>query len=347
MGALTPSFVFDFESNMRALTENEYSRMAANLWWNKITKVLPSSSKRERLAWLLSTAKIESNGLGGNIPFEDIVSQTTEYVMQNAAAGLRLQRNQLEDLDGNGLDVAAKWSQDIGSYMAYWPQKQLVKAILNGGTGTAYDGKAFFATDHPCNPFSSRATPATYSNLLAYATYKIDDTVTTDVALANLGKLFAAIRSVKMPNEEDPRFLVPTALVVPPRMVPRAQQLTNAKFIAQAAATGGGGADVAAVIANWGFAPPIEAVELSNAMTGVSDGDTTYYVAVQEMSATQLGAFAYYDREPFKITYYTGQGGGTGVDAVLDRARELEWHCQGRNVLGYGHPFLFFKVAGS
>ena len=345
MSALTPEFLFDFESNMRALTENEYSRMTANLWWQKITKVLPSGSKRERLAWLLSTAKIEDTGQGGNIPFEDIVSQTTEYTMKNAAAGLKMRRNQLEDLDGNGLDVASKWSADIGSYMAYWPQKQLVAAIL--ANGTAYDGKAFFATDHPCNPFSGRAVPATYSNLLAYADFKIDDSIDVDDALVNLGKLVAAIRSVKMPNEEDPRFLVPTAILCPPRMVPRVQQLTNAKFIAQAAGSGGGSGDVEALIRNWGFAPPIEAVELSNAMTGVADGDTTYYVAVQEMSATQLGAFVYYDREPFKITYYTGNGGGTGVDAILDRSRELEWHCQGRNTLGLGHPFLMFKVAGS
>lgn len=343
MGALTPQFLFDFESNMQALTENEYSRMASNLWWKNIVKVRPSSSKRERLAWLLSTAKIEDLGLGGNMPFEDLVAISTEYVNLNSGAGLKLQRNQLEDLDGNGLDLASKWSTDIGAYMAYWPQKQLVKAIL--ANGTCYDGGAFFATNHPVNPRNTGV--GTYSNLLAYATYKIDDTVTVDVALANLGKAFAAIRSVKMPNGDDPRFLVPTALVVPPRMVPRAQQLTNAKFIAQAANSGGGAGDVEAIVNNWGFKPPIEAVELSNAMTGVSDGDTTYYIAVQEMTATQLGAFTYFDREPFRITYYTGNGGGTGVDAILDRARELEWHCQGRNVLGLGHPFLFFKVAGS
>ncbi len=277
--------------------------------------------------------------------FEDMVSVTTEFTMSNASAGLTLQRNQLEDLDGGGLDLASKWSTDIGAYMAYWPQKQLAAAIKAGTTALAYDSKAFFATDHPCNPFNTGV--GTYSNLFDYATYKIDDSVTTDVALVNLGKAFAKIRAIKMPNGEDPRFLVPTALVVPPRMVPRAQQLTNAKVIAQAAATGGGGADIEAIVRNWGWQQPIEAVELSTGITGVAADDTAYYIAVQEMTATQLGAFVYYDREPFKITYYTGQGGGTGVDAILDRARELEWHCQGRNTLGYGHPYLFFKVAGS
>ena len=32
------------------------------------------------------------------------------------------------------------------------------------------------------------------------------------------------------------------------------------------------------------------------------------------------------------------------VDAVLDRADELEWHCKGRFVASYGHPFMFFKL---
>jgi hypothetical protein len=29
---------------------------------------------------------------------------------------------------------------------------------------------------------------------------------------------------------------------------------------------------------------------------------------------------------------------------VLARADELEWLCKGRNVLGYGHPYLMFKA---
>lgn len=347
MSALTPEFLFDFESNMQTITDNAYQGFAQNLWWQRLAMTRSSASKRERLAWLLSTARIESTGKGGNMPFEDLVSVTTEYEMARSGAGLRLTKDQLLDLDGSGLDLAAKWSADMGSYMRYWPQKQMVAAIKAGTTNLAYDGKAFFATDHPCNPKSSHSTPATYSNLLAYATYKIDDSVDIDDAFVNLGKAFAAVRSVKLPNEEDPRFLVPSALIVPPRMVPRAQQLTGAKFIAQAAGSGAGSGDIEKVIGAWGWAPPIEAVELGYAMTGVAADDTAYYILAQEVSASQLGPFIYYDREPFAITYYTGAGGGTGVDAVLDRANELEWHCQGRNVLGYGHPFLLFKIAGS
>jgi hypothetical protein len=35
MGALDSEFLFDFESNMQAITENEYARFSANLWWSR------------------------------------------------------------------------------------------------------------------------------------------------------------------------------------------------------------------------------------------------------------------------------------------------------------------------
>ena len=57
----------------------------------------------------------------------------------------------------------------------------------------------------------------------------------------------------------------------------------------------------------------------------------------------QLGGLVYVEREPFHVTYYTGEGGGTGVSVDLDRTDTLEWHIKGRNVADYGHPYLIFK----
>ena len=121
-------------------------------------------------------------------------------------------------------------------------------------------------------------------------------------------------------------------------MQARLAQLTNAKFIAQAASSGGGSGDVEALIASFGFVEPVIADELAG-----WENDTTWFLACEEITSDQLGAFLYIDREPFKINYYTGAGGGTGVDANLGRMNELEWQCQGRNGTGYGHPFLMFK----
>lgn len=371
MPVVTPEFLFDFESNMQALTEREYDRLIQNLWWQKVAKVRPSSSKKEVIAWLLSTAMIKDQGKGGNVNFDELVSLTTEYVNGNSGTGLKLKRDQLEDADGKGLEYAAQWAGDIGAYMAYWPQKQVAKAILNGETGLAYDGQAFFkgwnssahTGRHPYNPFDTAL--GGYANVFTGSADSgsgynypgacpIDDSVTLDNAVINLSKAIAYIGSIKMPNGEDPRMLVPRVLMGPPRMTPRLQQLTKAKVIAQAAASGGGGADVEAIVHAWGFQEPVEVQEFgANFSYKMPDGstvtgsDTTAYLLVEQLTSSQLGALTYVEREPFNITYYTGNGGGTGVDAIIDRARELEWHCQGRNITGYGHPFLLFKLKAS
>ena len=331
--AITPSFLFDLESEMRVINVDAYAGFSKNLWHSRVMKVAPAGqSRRSMLAWLLSTAQIKDSGLGGNIEFDSIVSQYTEYTHNRASSGLKIHQDQLSDADGGGLDIAHKWASDIGKYMAYWPQKQAIGLIKGGESGKGYDGQNFFSTAHPVDGKSSSVT---FSNLIS--SVPIDASVTTDVALANLGNVFAAIRSVKMPNGEDPRFLRPLTIMGCPKLQPRIQQLTGAKFIAQAAASGGGAADVEAVISNFGLNQPIIADELGGFE------ETNYYVLCEEVAGDTVGGLVYMEREPFKITYYTGSGGGTGVDAVLDRSLELEWHVQGRNVAGYGHPYMIFK----
>ncbi len=345
MPALTPSFVMDLESRMQIITQREYESLNANLWWKTFTKTRQSTGRRDVLLWLLSTAQIRDQGDGGNIHFDDIVSQYTEIVNQFSGAGLKLRRSDLEDVDGGGIELAAQWSADIGAYMSYWPQKQATHLLKNGHVAadyTAYDLKAFFATDHPYNPYKPAA--GTFANLLTGAvsgsypgTLPIDDSVTIDVALQNLSKIISYIATIKMPNGTDPRFLRVKTLLVPPRMYPRAVQLTNAKFLAQAA-TGGGAAsaDVEAVIKSLGFAMPVQADELA----GFED-DKTFYIACEQLSSSALGAMIYTEREPYRINYY-----GTIDQAILSRAQELEWHCHGRNVISAGHPYLLFKCKG-
>jgi phage major head subunit gpT-like protein len=371
MPALTPQVIYDLETNMQRITENEYASLARRIWWSSITKVRTSQSKKEILAWLLSTARIQHLGKGGNMTFSDMVAVTTEYEHSVWGDGLKLSRFQFEDNDGEGFQFAADWSAQMGALFAYHPQKQTAIALLNGEIGLAYDGVEFFkgwdAVNHvglhPYNPFS----PALggYANIFtgsadvgAGYSYPgacpIDDSVSVETAIANLSKVFAYIASIKQANGEDPRHLQAKGLIVPPRMTARAQQLTGAKFIAQAGASGTGTGDIEAVIRNWGQAPPIEAAEIGANFsyrlpdgTTVTGSDTTAYLYVEQVTERQLGGLTYVDRDPFGITYYTGRGGGTGVDAILDRADELEWHAKGRNVLGYGHPYLLFKLKTS
>lgn len=341
MPALTPTFLMDLESRMQVITENEYQRLTSNVWWQTITKVKPSTGRRELVTWLLSTAMIRDEGMGGNISFDDIVSAITEYQNKDSGAGLKLRRQQLEDTDGNGVELAAQWSRDIGAYMGYWPQKQVTHLLKNGHTVAlyaAYDTLAFFAASHPVNPY--RLSAGTYNNLFtggASGAYPgacpIDDSVALDVALVNLSKIFSYILSIKMPNGEDPRFLRPKTILCGPRLFPRAVQLTSAKFLAQVAGSGAGSADVEALIKALGYATPTLCDELAG-----FESDTTFFVGCEQIQSSELGAVVYSDREPYSIAYY-----GPQTDAQLSRMQELEWHCHGRNVVAPGHPFLLFK----
>lgn len=336
MPTITPQFLYDLESNMRTITSQEYNRLNSQVWWNRIAKTTPSMALKERITWLLDTARIQRTGHGGNLEFEDVVAQTTEVENLNAAAGLKVKKEKFEDVDGNGIDYAAHWSRGIGAYAAYWPQKMVAQAIL--ANPLTYDNKAFFATDHPVNPF--RTAAGTFTNTFTAGSgpgaLPIDDSVTVDVAVKNVAKAIAYIASIKMPNGEDPRFLRVASLFVPPAMTARAQQITNAKFIAQAAATAGGSGDVEAMIRNFGLGQPVEVPEFGSGFTGGSD--TTWYLGMDDILTNELGAFSYVNREPFSVLYYGPQN-----DAQLARIREYQWTTEGRNSILPGHPYLLFK----
>jgi phage major head subunit gpT-like protein len=345
MPAVTPRFTLKLEDRMQVIIEREYARLTADLWWQSVARVRPSTGRKELITWLLSTAQIKDMGQGGNMAFDDLVATYTTIENKHAGGGLRLKKDRFEDTDGGGMDIAAQWSSDMGNYMAYWPQKQVTHLLKNGHTAslyTGYDGKALFATDHPYNQF--RVGLGTFQNIFTGAASgaypgacPIDESVTADVALTNLSKILAYIATIKMPNGEDPRFLRPEALIVPPRLLARAVQLTSAKFLAGAASSGGGGMDVEALIKALGYATPKVADELAG-----FESDTTFFVVCKQVAQSQLGAAVYQEREPFYINFY-----GAMTESQLNRMDELEWQCKGRNAVSAGHPFLIFKCKGS
>lgn len=392
MPELTPLFQMEYERRMRAITEQEYVRrlLSQHTWWNKLMRPMPIDGRTERVTWILNTAMIEPigpTGVGG-ITFEEMVTQTVEYPTYRHGKGIKVHRDQIEDLDGTGLNFLAEWSAQIGNEIAYYPQRLAAQLILNGAntdaSATAYDTVPFFADNtthsiggtnvhgHPYNPF--RPNLGGYQNWLHGASsgsyvgaLPIDDSVSADVALINLAKLFAFVASVKMPNGVDPRFLTPAFILAPPRMAPRVHQLTDAKFLAQAASGGAGTADVAAYIQSFGMGQPVIAQELGAAFTytfqspfvtqssgqtnflseTVTGSDTTYYLVCQEMRTTTLGGLLLVQRKPFKVNYYTGDTGGTAMSAELDRTNEFEYHCQGRVSAQFGHPYTIFRVDAS
>lgn len=342
MPALTPTFLFDLESRMRLIASKRYAALTApgNLWYDKIAKRSTIGSKKERLIWLLETLKIErpnaSHG-GGQQSFADIISQTQEIEVQNAAPeGLRLKKEQLEDLDGNGVQLAAHWAGQATALGAYWPQKTVAAALI--ANPTAYDGLSFFNTGHYLNATDS--TDGTYANDFTSSASGIYPGAVPiggalDTAVDNVQKVIAYLASIKQPNGEDPRFLKAATMFVPPALAARAQQITNAKFIAQVASSGTGTGDIESVVRNWGLGQPVVVPELGSAFGG---SDTTWYMGAEDMLNDELGAMLYVEREPFSILYH-----GPMTDAQLAAKREYQWTCEGRNIVAPGHPFLLFR----
>jgi len=344
MAQVTPQFLFDLESNIRTISEKEYERLLSNLWWKSVARIMPSGAKKERVNWLLDTAKIERPNAahgGGQAIFEDIVMNTTEFESKNAVGGLELKKEQLEDLDGNGVQLAAHWARQMGAQAAYWPQREIASAIK--ANPNTYDALPFFSplgTPHPVNPFNVGA--GSFANDLTGAASGIYpgavpvSGVTLDAAIDNIQKVLAYIASIPMPNGREPRMLKMSGILHPPALTARMQQITQAQFIAQAATGGGAGsADVAAVIRNFGLGTPIEAPEFGSAFGG---SDDTYYVIAEEITSNELGAFVYVDREPFSMLFH-----GPMTDAELARMRKFQWTTEGRNVVGAGHPYLMFR----
>src|SRR4051812_16090728 len=124
MPHITSAYVGDLESKLRVIQEDESVKLAAAeyMWWQYITKVIPSATRREILTWIMNTAQLEQTGLGGNIAYDDMYMLETEFVAVDAGKGVKIRRKQFEDLDGQGVQTIAAWVRQMAAQFAYWPQ---------------------------------------------------------------------------------------------------------------------------------------------------------------------------------------------------------------------------------
>lgn len=371
-GVVSADFLFNVEKEMQILNELGYLRMLENLWYPKVLRVRPMEGKSERLIWLLSTASIEQTSPadggenGGNISYDELATIMTEYFPAEFKKGYKINKIKYLNFRRAGIDPATRWSSDIGIYGAYLPQRLLALAILQGGTTIGYDGVSFFNAAHPVHPLIPGL--GTFANDFTGAAsggypgaLPIDDTVSIDTALTNLGIALSYISgAVPQPNGQgDPRNLEPAFMLFPPRMTTRVNELLDADFIPQVASSGAGSADIKSVWKKFRSTDPVKVNEFDshrsyttmNPATGlpltVTGDDKTYYIVAREAQTTELGAFVETRRLPFQLTTYSGESGTEGVDAVLGRSDDLEWQYKGWTSVNPGHPYAIFKFRGS
>ncbi|WP_434042248.1 MULTISPECIES: Mu-like prophage major head subunit gpT family protein [Sorangium] len=313
---ITPNFVVKFEDRLQYLIEDSWARVLPRLHWDRLMTVRPSSSRKEIISWMLHMAGIKPLEQGGSLPLEDIVETSHEIENEDFGDALEITRNDFEDADGKGIDRGAQWAKHIGGHGAYWPQEGLYALIAQGETQKSYDGVPFFSAQHPINPVIG-AGAGTYPNLF------------TNAALtpANFAKAVAAVkRLVKRPDGKS-RFLVPSILVAPTELEDTALTILTAQFL------GRDGSSTDNVLRRYGFGEPIIPHELAS--------PTEWYLGC-EVVGEELPAFIYQERRAFELNTFSHLD-----HADLHVMKKFRWTYDGRNMVAYGHPFLFFKFKAS
>ena len=306
--------VMTVEDRLMKIANNDYEESLKNAWWDKLMRERPSTGRKEFLEFLLTTADIHLLDTG-TMKYDELVRSFFEFTNQKKGTGLKVNRDQFDD---NELGFVSDWAAQAGAAMALAPQYDAIDLIKAGETAICYDGKAFFATDHPINPFDPGL--GSYSNLLTGLPLVDANGL---VIPSNFNAAKAKMRSFVMPNGRN-RNLLPTFVVVPPSLELAADQLTKGKFISAT--------DNVIATANNG----VEKIVINELETSPSD----WYIATSN-SGTNMLPLMYANRRPYAINSYTGL-----TQAELNLRDELEWQIKGRNVAFYGHPFTMIKVKG-
>lgn len=359
---LNETIVQDFTTKLSLVSENSYKAKAQGVVYQNFAVTRPTMSQREVLAWLLSTARLRHAGQGGMGGFGSLSMAKVAMTVGDFEDGVEFRENQFTDLDGQGVDLMSKWYADMGAEIAYYPQRELAALMLYGETGLCYDGKAFFASDHPVHPKDS--SKGTFANLIVPGTVggtplNLDSSQPVEVRLEAITAIKQYLSTIKTPSG-DFRKLKIRALLIPPALGANVAQLQGAKFIAQSTTgAGSGSADIEKIVAYHGLGTPIEMDEIgasasyqvrmidpddeSETTATVTGSNTNYYVLAEEAAgvSTEIPGMIWLEREPVSIQMFNRFNAG-GLEAA--KARKIWALAHGRAGAQFGLPHFIFKV---
>lgn len=167
--ALEPQIITNLRAIIKPVYVNEYTRIAANLQYQRFTKILPSTTLKQTFVNLLENAVISDYGQdGGAVRFEDQVIGEQSYVNHVFKTGWKSSEFKFKDLDnsgimgGEGIQLLTQWTKNTSARAAYQPQYLAIEALKNGISSymtidgkrhdlVCYDSKTLFAGDHPYN----------------------------------------------------------------------------------------------------------------------------------------------------------------------------------------------------
>jgi phage major head subunit gpT-like protein len=187
--------------------------------WQKIATLIVSNTSENNYAWLGSFPRMRE-WIGDKV-IKSLEAFSYSVKNRDFEGTVAVKRNDIED---DNLGAYSIQAQDIGDSAAIWPDDLMAELLNNGASATkgkCYDGKAFFATNHPGVDEKEKAT--TYSNK--------GDEVLSAASLADAMAGFGAVRTKMAATRDDKGKLLkirPTVLVVPPALEDTAKLLMTA-----------------------------------------------------------------------------------------------------------------------
>lgn len=172
---------------------------ATPTWYERLCSVVPSNSKSNLYGWLMNS--IVMNEWVGERIIQNLQEHDFQVFNKLWEATVRLKRTDVED------DNLAVFSSMTMPNMAETAKKHpdIRAAQVLQANGTCFDGKAFFATDHPT--FNQGAGATSYSNLKAATALDADGVNTVRSAMAAF-----------VGENGYPLGVVGNLLVVPPQL---------------------------------------------------------------------------------------------------------------------------------
>lgn len=283
----------------------------APVFWPKVATQIPSDTETEIHAWLEMIPGMKK--WTDERHFHSLGSVDYRLTNGDWDTGFRVPRNKVRD---DQLGLYGNNAEMLGDQAAKWPDVQIADRLKNGHTSgkeyKCFDGKPFFATDHPVS-VNGQVT-GTFRNLR------------TSFALteANFNAAYAEMQALPGPDGQ-PLGVIATALVVPPALRSSALELTKSGLIV--AASG----NAAKENINQGIVEPIIIPELAGA-------DADWYLMALGQVVKPL-IFQLRESPTFDEI--------AGFDSLHCKLKkEMLYGTDGRGEFGYSFPQFAFKGRG-
>ena len=281
-------------------------------WWQRFATEIPSDSEREIHAWIELIPGFKK--WVDERKFHSIGGVDYSLLNEDFAAGLRVPRNKFLD---DKLGLYGHNAEMLGMQARKFPDKWCADRLKNGHTSGAdykcFDGKPFFATDHPKSV--NGQVSGTFSN---YRT-------STALTPTNFASLYADMQAFPGPDGE-PLGITPTRLSVPPAL--RTTALEIASIVAQLIPNAAGTASKSNVNAG------IVEVEIIPELAGA---DGTWYLGCHSWPIQPLIV---------QVRQMPGFDEIAGLQSEHCKLnKELLYGSDGRFAFGYSFPHLMIKAA--